>query len=271
MNLINLGKSSHLSHGYPQAIRSLLNRLKLPRIIRSRNYHGSSPQNLQSGVFHLHNGLMNQAVITGGNGTLGRAIVAALQAPQWEVHSPAKSELDVTIAAETCGYFRQLSTDLLVCAAGIIRDAPILKTSEIAWDDVFAVNFKGAYNCAKAVLPSMEARRSGHIIFISSFSAIRPPQGQSAYAAAKAALIGLTKQLANDHGHQGIRVNTILPGLIPSRMTANLTPTQMERFRNDHALKRFNGVVEVAKFIRFLHHELPHTSGQIFQLDSRIA
>jgi NAD(P)-dependent dehydrogenase (short-subunit alcohol dehydrogenase family) len=214
---------------------------------------------------------MNQAVITGGGGTLGSAIVAALQGPQWEVHCPSKSELNVTKAFETHQYFRHLSTDLLVCAAGIIRDAPLAKISEATWDEVFDVNFKGAFNCAKAVIPTMEARSSGHIIFISSFSAIHPPHGQSAYTTAKAALIGLTKQLANEHGHLGIRVNAILPGFIPSRMTANLTPPQVERFRNDHALKRFNGAIEVANFIRFLHHELPHTSGQIFQLDSRIS
>jgi 3-oxoacyl-[acyl-carrier protein] reductase len=152
----------------------------------------------------------------------------------------------------------------------MVRDAPLARTTESAWEEVFAVNFTGALNCARAALPGMLERKSGHIIFFSSFSALHPPVGQVAYATAKAALLGLTVDLASTHGRAGVRVNAILPGFMESRMTASVSAQRLATIRADHLLGRFNGALEVAKFIRHLHHDLPHTSGQIFQLDSRL-
>jgi 3-oxoacyl-[acyl-carrier protein] reductase len=115
----------------------------------------------------------------------------------------------------------------------------------------------------------MIARGHGHIIFISSRSAKHPPIGQAAYATAKAALLGLTADLASRHGPSNIRVNTVLPGFMETRMTENITQTRRQQVLADHSLGRFNTCRQTAAFIRFLHHELPHTSGQVFQLDSR--
>ena len=115
----------------------------------------------------------------------------------------------------------------------------------------------------------LRARR-GHIVFISSFSALHPPAGQAAYAAAKAGLIGLSKSLARELGPAGIRVNAILPGFLDTPMTAGLSAERREQVRRDHALGRFNDPEAVAAFLVHLHNHLPHTSGQVFQLDSRV-
>jgi 3-oxoacyl-[acyl-carrier protein] reductase len=115
----------------------------------------------------------------------------------------------------------------------------------------------------------MIARGHGHIVFISSHSAKHPPVGQAAYASAKAALLGLTADLAALHGASNIRINAVLPGFVETRMTENVTETRRKQVLADHSLGRFNTCREAAAFIRFLHHELPHTSGQVFQLDSR--
>jgi 3-oxoacyl-[acyl-carrier protein] reductase len=218
-----------------------------------------------------HNPEMNQAVITGAGGALGSAIVAAFKSPDWKIFGPPSADLDVCDQTLVQGYFARQSVDLLVCAAGTTCDMPLARLTESAWDEVFAVNFKGALNCARAALPGMVERRSGHIIFISSFSAFHPPVGQAAYATAKAALLGLAKDLARSHGCNGIRVNVILPGFLESRMTASVTAQRREAIRAVHLLGQFNGAHEVAKFVRHLHHDLPHTSGQVFQLDSRIS
>jgi len=214
---------------------------------------------------------MNQAVITGGNGTLGSAIAAALEHPDWRILAPSSTEMDVRDETAVQRFFQENDAALLVCAAGIIRDAPLLRMTRDSWDDVFAVNFKGAAACAKAVLPEMIRNGGGHIIFISSFSALHPPVGQAAYATAKAALLGLTADLARSHGERNIRINAVLPGFIETRMTESVTALRREQVRESHVLKRFNTPAEVGKFIRHLHHELPHTSGQVFQLDSRIS
>jgi 3-oxoacyl-[acyl-carrier protein] reductase len=209
------------------------------------------------------------AVITGGTGSLGSAIAAALQAPGWSISAPGSKDLDVRDPAAVKNFFHHRHTDLLVCAAGITRDAPIARLTHEAWDDTWSVNFRGALDCANAALPGMIARGSGHIIFISSYSALHPPSGQAAYAAAKAALLGLTADLARRHGQSNIRVNAVLPGFLETRMTSSVTASRRAEILAAHSLARFNTCDRVASFIRFLHHDLPHTSGQVFQLDSR--
>lgn len=214
---------------------------------------------------------MKNAIITGGKGVLGQAIAGALTEPGWHVHALSHEELDVLqeIAFESC--FKQSPPDLLVCCAGITRDAPLARLEEYAWDETLAVNFKSALRCVQLAEPYMALNNSGHIIFISSFSALSPPIGQVAYATSKAALLGLTKQLAQELGPKNIRVNAILPGFMDSPITSRISPQRRDQILADHYLARFNTPTEVGKFIHHLHHQMPHTSGQIFQLDSRIA
>ncbi|MFT3990176.1 MAG: SDR family oxidoreductase [Luteolibacter sp.] len=212
---------------------------------------------------------MQHGVVTGGKGTLAQAILSAFRLPDWTMAAPGRNELDVADPEAVSSYFRNRPADLLICNAGITRDELLPRANEKNWDEVFAVNYHGASACAAAVIQGMRIRKHGHIIFISSYSALHPPIGQTAYATSKAALLGLVKDLAQKYGPDGIRVNAILPGFLETPMTSKLSESRRETVRNDHALGRFNTVTEVAAFIRFLHEKLPHTSGQIFQLDSR--
>lgn len=201
---------------------------------------------------------------------MARAIHAAFRAAGLEVLAPGRAELDVTDEAGVKEYFRRHSPDLLVCNAGITRDAPLAKLGERDWDEVLAVNLRGAASCAAAALKGMIRARSGHIVFISSYSALHPPAGQAAYAAAKAGLIGLGKSLGKETGPAGIRVNVVLPGFLETRMTDAVSPERRDLVKSQHALGRFNTPEAVAAFLLTLHLHLPHTSGQVFQLDSRV-
>lgn len=210
-------------------------------------------------------------VITGGSGGLGRAIIDVFTAASWQISAPGRRELEVTDPVAVRSYIESRPVDLLVCAAGIIRDAPLARLDESAWDDVLAVNYQAAAACAASVLPAMIGQGGGHLVFISSRSALHPPPGQVAYATAKAALLGLTASLARINGRHGIRVNAILPGFLETRMTESVSANRKAEILDDHVLGRFNTPDTVAKFIRHLHEDLPHTSGQVFQLDSRIS
>jgi len=212
---------------------------------------------------------VQQVVITGGGGSLAAAIVHAMQTPRWSVAAPTRSELEVTNPESVNSYFKNQPIDFLICTAGVIADTPLARLSEESWDHIFAVNYQGAANCAAATLPIMRRQHSGHVIFVASHSALHPPKGQAAYATAKAALIGLTTSLARRCGRHNIRVNALLPGFLETRMTAAVKESRKSRVLEDHALGRLNEVAAVAKFIAFLHEHLPHTSGQVFQLDSR--
>jgi 3-oxoacyl-[acyl-carrier protein] reductase len=212
---------------------------------------------------------VQQVVITGGGGSLADAMVDVMRKLQWNVAAPTRLELNVADKEAVNGYFENRPIDLLICAAGLTADAPLARLSEEAWDRVFAVNYQGAANCAAAALPMMLRQCSGHVIFISSHSALHPPKGQAAYATAKAALIGLNASLAQKYGRHKIRVNALLPGFLETRMTAAVTESRKIQILADHALGRLNNVMAVARFATFLHEHLPETSGQVFQLDSR--
>lgn len=210
-------------------------------------------------------------VITGGRGGLGRAVIQAFSTPDWQVCAPSREELDLLDQGSIRSVLGSVPADLLVCAAGTIRDAPLARMDAPMWAEVFSVNFTAAAACAAAVLPGMIGRGRGHIVFMSSHSALHPPVGQAAYATAKAALLGLTEDLARKNGCHGIRVNAILPGFLETRMTSTVSAHRKAAVLADHTLGRFNTPARVAKFIRFLHEQLPETSGQVFQLDSRPA
>lgn len=210
-------------------------------------------------------------VITGGAGDLGQALALEFRQAGWKVEAPGREVLDVTDPQSVDQFFEGRELDLLICNAGAIRDAPIAKSTEADWHAVMAVNLHGAARCIRAVVRTMVKRKRGHVVLISSYSAIHPPVGQVAYAAAKAGLIGLGKSLAKEVGSRGIRTNVVLPGFLETRMTRGVSESRREKVRADHVLGRFNTVEAVARFVRCLEEEMPHTSGQVFQLDSRIA
>jgi 3-oxoacyl-[acyl-carrier protein] reductase len=212
---------------------------------------------------------VNHLVVTGGGGGLAQAIVSAFTSVEWEIATPNHVELDVTESSAVTRFFESRTVDLLVCAAGAIRDGRLLSLDESTWDEILAVNYQGAAACACAALPRMIERGIGHIVFISSYSAIHPPLGQAAYATAKAALLGLTESLAQKAGTQGIRVNAILPGFLETGMTQSVSPQRKAEILASHSLGCLNTPSAVGGFIRYLHESLPHTSGQTFQLDSR--
>lgn len=228
------------------------------------------------------------ALITGASGGLGRALVAEFLAQGWRVaagfhrenaHTKTDSlwplPLDVTsregvadaVTKVTSGWQR---IDLLVNNAGITVDRPLWQMDDDDWQRVLDVHLKGAFLCSQAVLRPMLRQRDGHILNIASFSGRNGNGGQANYAAAKAALLGLTTSLAKEVGSRNVRVNALLPGVLPTPMTAGLSPRQLETFAAANALGRLNDLAEVARFTAFLAGT-QNISGQFFQLDSRIA
>ena len=212
-----------------------------------------------------------QALITGGAGDLAIAIRASLEEANIHTLAPGKDELNVSTSESVANYITSAGdVDLLICNAGLTLDKPLIKMSEQDWIDVMDVNLNGAFRCAREVSRRMMKRRAGHIIFISSFSALHPPSGQANYAAAKAALLGMMKSMAQELGSRNIRVNAILPGFLETKMTGKLSDKAKEKIRSRHVLGRFNTPDAVADFVSCLHLRMPHTSGQVFNLDSRI-
>ena len=228
------------------------------------------------------------ALITGAAGGLGQGLVNEFAAQGWQVvagyhrttaHTETDSvwpvQLDVTDRSRIAQVVpdilqRWQRIDALINNAGLTADELSGQLSDDDWDRVLAVNLKGAFLCSQAVLRPMLKQRDGHIINISSFSGRCGARGQANYAAAKAGLLGLTTSLAKEVGSRNVRVNAVLPGVLPTRMTKLLDDAQLSAFATANALGRINSVAEVARFTVFLA-AMQNVSGQLFQLDSRIA
>ncbi|MBB5351402.1 3-oxoacyl-[acyl-carrier protein] reductase [Haloferula luteola] len=213
---------------------------------------------------------MERICITGGQGRLAHSIAGAFSALGDAVEAPGRDQLDVSSTPSVDAYFAQRpAPDLLVLQAGEAQHTLLARTSITNWDETFEVNLHGAFRCARAVARSMIRARRGHLILLSSHAVAHPAPGQAAYSASKAALHGLALSLAREWGPAQIRVNVILPGFMDTPMTSGVSPDHREAVLSHHTLGRLNTPEVVADFLVHLHRHLPHTSGQLFQLDSR--
>jgi NAD(P)-dependent dehydrogenase (short-subunit alcohol dehydrogenase family) len=211
------------------------------------------------------------AIITGGAGALAGAIAQSVRDRGLQVHAPEKTELDVTDVESVRAFFARFDqVNLLINNAGVRADALCVKMSEAEWDQVLAVNLRGAFLCSQAVSMKMMRQRSGHIINVGSFAAKFGSVGQANYAAAKAGLIALTQSLAKEMGKRGVRVNCVLPGFLETKFSDGMPEKAKKEILEAHELGQFNTVTDAARFIAFLE-TMSFVSGQVFQLDSRVA
>lgn len=157
---------------------------------------------------------------------------------------------------------------VLVNNAGIAEQALFTDITEEMWDRMFAVNVKGAYNCAQAALPFMIREKCGRIVNISSMWGISGASCEVHYSASKAALIGFTKALAKEVGLSGITVNCVAPGVIDTEMNGQLSPETMAELRECTPLNRIGVPADVAEAILFLASDgAAFITGQTLSVD----
>lgn len=162
--------------------------------------------------------------------------------------------------------------DILVNNAGITRDNLIMKMSEADFDDVIAVNLKGAFNCIRHASRQMLKQRGGRIINISSVSGVMGNAGQANYCASKAGIIGLTKSVARELGSRGITSNCVAPGFIKTEMTDVLSEDVKRSMGEQIPLKRFGETRDIAEAVAFLASDsASYITGQVLQVDGGMA
>lgn len=167
--------------------------------------------------------------------------------------------------------------DILVNDAGGVlgqTHKPIETVSSKDWQALFDVNVTGTFYCSQAVAPGMKAARYGRIVNISSGAGLRTSlTGIQAYAAAKAAQIGLTRQLAQELGAWNITVNNVAPGFVRSNPT---TEKQWESYGAEGQqklvdslyLKRLGSADDIAAAVLFFASDLAGwITGQILSVD----
>ncbi|MEP7180879.1 MAG: 3-oxoacyl-ACP reductase FabG [Betaproteobacteria bacterium] len=141
---------------------------------------------------------------------------------------------------------------ILVNNAGITRDNLLLRMKDDEWDAIMATNLKPAFRLAKAVLRGMMKARTGRIIQIGSIVGASGNAGQANYAAAKAALVGFTKSLAQEVGSRNITVNCVAPGFVDTDMTKALPDAQREKLLERIPLGRLGAPEDIAHAVAFL-------------------
>jgi 3-oxoacyl-[acyl-carrier protein] reductase len=140
--------------------------------------------------------------------------------------------------------------------------------TEAQWDEVIAVNLKGAYNYNQAAARMFKEQRGGKILNLASINGLRGKFGQANYAASKAGLIALTKTLARELGRYHVNVNVIAPGMVATEMTRSLPPEVVEAARGESALGRLATAEDCADLAAFLCSERArHITGAVLQID----
>ncbi|MGG5289646.1 SDR family NAD(P)-dependent oxidoreductase [Pseudomonas shirazensis] len=160
--------------------------------------------------------------------------------------------------------------DILVNNAGIVSTVPLLELTTAEWNRVMAIDLNSVFFCAKAVLPGMMERRCGRIINIASVAGKRGGGllGNSCYAAAKGAVIALTKGLAREAGPFDITVNAVSPALTDTEMTSVLAPQARAQVLAQMPLGRAGTPRDIAAAVCFLASaEAGFVTGEIMDVD----
>lgn len=235
---------------------------------------------------------IKRALVTGGSGALGSAICEALAADGLEIFIQANSALhkaqqlaaqinerggaaqalqfDVTDADATRRVLEALAEQkafqVIVNCAGIHDDAVFAGMSPTQWNRVIDVSLNGFFNVTQPLMLPMLRTRYGRIINISSVAAVAGNRGQVNYAAAKAALHGATKSLAQEVASRGVTVNVVAPGIIESPMTEGVF--DKETVARLVPMKRTGTPQEVAALVKFLAgKDAGYITGQIISIN----
>ncbi len=238
---------------------------------------------------HFMNG-QRPCLITGASGNLGGAIARKLVALERSValtHSPQGRPLEVLKSSEQVRWYgldvrdahdvgevvAQVRKDFgaapdLVYTAGITCDRSIVRMSTEDWASVIETNLSGAHHFVRALAQDLMTAADGRIIFIGSVAASKGTPGQSNYAAAKAGVEGLTRELAVELGRYQVTVNTVSPGLIESRMIETIPKEQLRRVLKSIPLRSMGKPSDVAEVVSFLLSAAArYITGQIIQVD----
>jgi NAD(P)-dependent dehydrogenase (short-subunit alcohol dehydrogenase family) len=239
----------------------------------------------------FHDSLAGQvAVVTGGAGGIGSAVVAQLAQHGASVAlvdiSPSQRHAalsaltiaaDVSDRASVAGAARTVLTqlgacDILVMAAGIAVVGSAGDSTEEDWDRVFDVNVRGAWLTFQEFLPILG--RPSSVVTIASAAGLRPMPELAAYSAAKAALIALTRSIALDYAADAIRANCVCPGQIATALADSVQAQRGDLARAsvasfaDYPIKRAGRPDEVAAAVTYLcQPQAGYVTGSVLTVD----
>ena len=211
------------------------------------------------------------ALVTGGAGDIGGAVVARLQAGGAQVAtldlqpSTADGVLsltgDVRQSADVDRAVSDVETqlgslDILVCAAGVTGDSlPTVDVADAEWRRVMQINCDGVFWANRAAAKVMVPRGYGRIVNVASIAGKEGNPMATAYSASKAAVIGMTKAIGKDLAQTGVLVNCVTPAVIEGRMLGDMSEEHVSYMLSRIPMGRMGRPDEVAALIEYLASE----------------
>jgi 3-oxoacyl-[acyl-carrier protein] reductase len=236
------------------------------------------------------------ALVTGASGGLGNAIAKALHAQGAKVVlsgtkvdalTKLQSELgersfvaaaNLSDPAAPLALIKEAEAqlgggvDILVNNAGLTRDGLAIRMKDEDWETVINVNLNAAFRLSRASLKGMMSRRWGRIINITSIVGVTGNGGQANYAASKAALIGMSKSLAQEMAPRNVTVNCVAPGFIVTAMTDALTDDQKNKMLGAIPVGYLGEPKDIAASVAFLAtEEARYITGQTLHVNGGMA
>jgi 3-oxoacyl-[acyl-carrier protein] reductase len=217
-----------------------------------------------------------QSFLASGDRVATFARTATPEVARWSAEFPdhfSFSEVDLSDRAETAAFVKRLvdeweTIDVLVNNAGVARDGILAMADDDDVDFVIDLNLRGTLHLTKLVSRRMLARRSGHIINISSIVGLSGYRGLAVYSATKAALDGMTRSLARELGSRGIMVNSVAPGYLRTEMSHGLDEAQLQQIVRRTPAGRLGEPHDIARVVQFLvSPENTYLTGQVLVVD----
>lgn len=222
-------------------------------------------------------------IITGASKGIGSSLMKKFMQDGYDVVGTYNStkpdgdnyyQVDIQSYDQVCQWVEQLLPRLkdvvLINCAGISYNSFAHKADIEKWSSVIDVNIKGTFNVIRALLPHMRNDGYGRIVNFSSVVTKLPTPGVSAYAASKAALVGLTKSLATENASKGITVNAINLGYCNVGMGVNDVPAEyQEKMMSQIPSKRFCDPQEIYNTIRYMI-DTPYLNGSAIDINGAI-
>ena len=224
------------------------------------------------------------AVVTGGLSGIGAAIAARLQqcgaqVVVWDLNASAKPgdahtmKVDVTNEASVAQALadtvsRMGRVDFLINSAGWAGPTmPLDEFTLEVWSRVLSVNLNGVFLTCRAVTPVMRNQGFGRIVNIASLAGKEGTPNASAYSAAKAGVLAMTKSLGKELATHGVRVNAIAPAAIDTPLLAQMSPEHVQIMVNKSPQQRLGTVSEVSEMTMWLCSDAcSFHSGAVFDL-----
>lgn len=188
-------------------------------------------------------------------------VVGSVQARQYDL-------LDSDPAGLVAGIIESHGRlDSVVLNAGYWDGGRLVDMDSTAWWDVVEANLRGCARLSKAAVPAILESDNGSLVLVSSAVGIIGFAGDTAYASAKAAMIGFARSLAKEVGGKGMRVNVLAPGFISTDMTAAIPDGSRDRIVGDGVLRRMGTAAEMGKAIAFLSEDATYCTGSVLCAD----